>query len=197
VRADAIGVHYHGVWRKLDDPVLPTRGRVWSGQIGAGQARSDPGGSGPFTRLYARLDAFHPLGNWFGNGRIELGQVFAKGSVIVPEALRFRAGGDESVRGYAYRSLTRRVNGIEVGSEVLFTASAELARPILERLPELWGAVFVDAGNAAGSWGELQPAVGVGAGVRYRSPIGPVKLDLAYGEAERRWRLHLTVGLSF
>ena len=196
-QSDAIGLHYHGVWRQLDDPVLPTRGRVWSGQMGVGQARSDPGGTGPFTRLYARLDAFHPLGNWFGNGRIELGQVFAKGNVTVPEALRFRAGGDDSVRGYAYRSLTRRVNGIEVGSEVLFTASAELARPILERLPDLWGAVFIDAGNAAGSWGDLQPAVGVGAGVRYRSPIGPVKLDLAYGEAEQRWRLHLTVGLAF
>lgn len=196
-QSDALSLQYHGVWRRLDDLVLPTRGQVWSGQVGVGQARSEPGGSGPFTRLYARVDAFRPIGSWYGQGRLELGQVFSKGDVIVPEALRFRAGGDESVRGYAYRSLTRQVNGVEVGSEVLFTASAELARPILARLPALWGAVFVDAGRAAGSWRDLKPAVGVGVGLRYRSPVGPVKLDLAYGEAERRLRLHLTVGLAF
>ena len=196
-QSDALSLQYHGVWRRLDDPVLPTRGLVWTGQLGVGQARSEPGGSGPFTRLYAKLDAFRPIGSWYGQGRLELGQVFSKGDVIVPEALRFRAGGDESVRGYAYRSLTRQVNGIEVGSEVLFTASVELARPIMARLPALWGAVFIDAGRAAGRWADLKPAIGVGAGLRYRSPVGPVKLDLAYGEEERRLRLHLTVGLAF
>ena len=196
-QSDAVSLQYHGIWRRLDDLVLPTLGQAWSGQVGAGLARSVPGGSGPFTRLYARLDAFRPLGSWYGQGRLEVGQVFAKGDVIVPEALRFRAGGDESVRGYAYRSLTRQVNGVDVGSEVLFTASAELARPLLARLPALWGAVFVDAGRAAGSWGELKPALGVGVGLRYRSPVGPVKLDLAYGEEDKRLRLHLTVGLAF
>ena len=196
-QSDALSLQYHGVWRRLDDPVLPTRGRAWTGQVAVGQARSEPGGNGPFTRLYGRLDAFQPIGNWYGQGRIELGQVFSIGDLLVPEALRFRAGGDESVRGYAYRSLTRKVNGIEVGSEVLFTASAEVARPLLARLPQLWGALFIDAGRAAGSWGELKPAFGAGVGVRYRSPVGPVKLDLAYGEEERRLRLHLSVGLAF
>ncbi len=196
-QSDAVALHYHGVWRQLDDLVLPTRGRAWTGQVAFGQARSTPGGNGPFTRLYGRLDAFVPLGNWYGQGRIEAGQVFASGDVLVPEALRFRAGGDESVRGYAYRSLTRKVNGTEVGSEVLFTASAEVARPLLARLPQLMGAVFIDAGRAAGSWADLKPAFGAGVGVRYRSPVGPVKLDLAYAEEERRLRLHLSVGLAF
>ncbi len=196
-QSDALTLQYHGVWRKLNDLVLPTRGHVWSGQLGVGQARSEPGGSGPFTRLYARLDAFRPLGSWYGHGRVELGQVFAGGDTLVPEALRFRAGGDESVRGYEYRSLTRQVNGTDVGSEVLFTASAEVARPILARLPALWGAVFIDAGRAAGSWADLKPAIGVGVGLRYRSPVGPIKLDLAYGEEQKRLRLHLTVGLAF
>lgn len=197
-RTDSLAAHYHGIWRKVDDQLLPTTGHVWTGQFGVGLARSDPGSSGPFTRLYARLDAFHPFGaQWYGQGRIELGQVNARAGVVVPDALRFRAGGDNSVRGYAYRSLTPKVNGIDVGGKVLFTASAEVAHPLFDRLPQLWGAVFVDAGNAADAWNDLRPVVGVGAGVRFRSPVGPLKLDLAYGVDDRRFRLHLSVGVSF
>ncbi len=197
-RADSLAVQYQGVWRQLDDLLLPTRGQAWQGQFGVGHARSTPGGQGPFARLYARVDAYRPLGrNWYGQARLEGGQIYARGDVRVPEALRFRAGGDESVRGYEFRSLTRRVNGVEVGSEVLFTASAEVSRPILARLPQLWGAAFVDVGNAAATWADLDPAVGVGIGLRYRSPVGPVKLDLAYGEQVKRLRLHLSVGVAF
>ncbi|MED5622355.1 autotransporter assembly complex protein TamA [Ideonella sp. BN130291] len=195
--SDSLALHYQGIWRDVDDPLLPTRGKVWNGQVGAGVARSDPGTHGPFTRLYARLDAYRPLGSWYTQGRLELGQVFARDDVVVPETLRFRAGGDESVRGYAYRSLTPQQNGVAVSGRVLFTASAEIAHPLMARMPQLWGAAFVDAGRAARTWGELKPAVGVGVGVRYRSPVGPVKLDLAYGEEVRRFRLHLTVGTSF
>jgi translocation and assembly module TamA len=197
-QSDALALQYHGVWRAVDDLVLPTDGRAWTGQFGAGMARSNPGSQGPFGRVYGRLDAFRPLGaGWFGQGRVELGQIFSRNSVLVPETLRFRAGGDESVRGYAYRSLTRQVNGVDVGSEVLFTASAEAAHPILASIPQLWGAVFVDVGRAAATWSDLKPAVGVGVGLRYRSPVGPVKLDLAYGQEVRKLRLHLTVGLAF
>jgi translocation and assembly module TamA len=101
------------------------------------------------------------------------------------------------VRGYKYRSLAPTENGVVVGGKVLFTASAELARPFIDSLPDLMGAVFIDAGRAADTWRQLKPAVGVGVGVRYRSPVGPVKLDLAYGEEARRLRLHLTVGVAF
>lgn len=197
-RSDAVALHYHGIWRTLDDAVLPTRGHVWSGQFGAGHARSSPGGQGPFVRAYVRLDAYRPLGaTWYGQGRVELGQVFVRSGVVVPEALRFRAGGDESVRGYPYRSLTHSVNGVEVGSEVLFTASAEVARPLMASVPALWGALFVDVGRAAVRWQDLDPAVGLGVGLRYRSPVGPVKLDLAWGQELRKLRLHLSVGVAF
>jgi translocation and assembly module TamA len=178
--------------------LLPTRGRVWNGQVGFGQARSDPGRAGAFVRLYGRLHLFHPFADrWYASGRIELGQVFARSGVLVPEALRFRAGGDESVRGYEYRSLAPVVDGVQTSGKVLFTASAEVARPILERLPQLWGAAFIDVGRAADRWGDLNPAVGVGVGVRYRSPVGPAKLDLAWGQEVRRLRLHLSVGVTF
>lgn len=197
-RDDALALQYHGVWRSLDDLVLPTRGHAWQGQLGAGVAQSRPGDRGPFARLYARVDAYRPLGGrWLGQARIELGQVFARDGVRLPEALRFRAGGDESVRGHAYRSLTTTVNGVDVGGKVLFTSSIEAAHPLSARIPALWGAVFVDLGRAALRWSDLHPTWGAGAGLRYRSPVGPVKLDLAWGEAERRLRLHLSVGLAF
>lgn len=195
--ASAISVQYHGIWRKLDDLLSPTRGRVWSGQLGLGQARSSPGGNGPFTRLYGKLNAYMPVGDWFGQARVELGQVLVQGDVRVPETLRFRAGGDESVRGYSYRSLAPIENGIVVSGKVLFTASVEMARPITDRVPGLMGAVFIDAGRAAQNWNDLRPALGYGFGVRYGSPVGQLKLDLAYGQESRQVRLHLSVGVPF
>lgn len=61
-----------------------------------------------------------------------------------------------------------------------------------------WGmALFVDAGDAADSVADLSPVMGVGAGVRYRSPVGPLNVDVAYGEAVREFRLHFSLGLSF
>ncbi len=196
-QSNALGLHYHGIWRDVDDPMLPTKGHVWAGQIGAGMAESDPGGRGPFTRLYGRYRGYWPLGRWYGQARVELGQVFTRHDVTVPESMRFRAGGDNSVRGYAYRALTPQVNGIDTGGRVIFTTSVELARPFLDRVPDLWGAVFIDAGRAADRFSDLKPAVGTGVGLRYRSPIGPVSLDLAYGEEVRKFRLHLNVGVTF
>jgi translocation and assembly module TamA len=196
-QSNALGLHYHGIWRDVDDALLPTRGNVWVGQIGAGMAESEPGARGPFTRLYGRYRGYWPLGRWYTQGRVELGQVFTRDDVTVPESMRFRAGGDNSVRGYAYRSLTPQVNGVDTGGRVIFTTSIEAARPFLARMPELWGAVFLDAGRAADRFGDLKPAFGAGVGLRYRSPIGPVSLDVAYGEEVRKFRLHLNVGLTF
>ncbi len=193
----ALALHYNGIWRQVDNPLLPTTGHVWTAQVAGGQARSNPGGSGPFTRLYARLNTYHRFGAWYGQGRIELGQVISRDDVVVPDPLRFRAGGDESVRGYGYRVLAPTENGVVVGGKVLFTASAEIARPFLNNLPDLMGAVFIDAGRAAQSWKGLNPALGYGVGVRYGSPVGQLKLDLAWGQEVRQARLHLTVGVPF
>jgi translocation and assembly module TamA len=193
----ALTAQYHGIWRRVDDNVLPTRGHVLALQGGVGQASAKPGRRGPFARAYARLHSYWPLGSWYGHTRVELGQVFARRGLNVPEPLRFRAGGDESVRGYAYRSLAPVVDGELASGDVLFTASAEIARPFIKRLPDLWGAAFIDAGRAAERWSDLDPAFGYGVGVRYRSPIGPVRLDLAWGQEVKKLRLHLTVGVTF
>ena len=197
--ASAVSANYHWVWRELDSVLLPTRGLSLSLQAGAGQARSDGGNSGPFARLYGRLTGYLPLGaNWYGQARLEAGQIVKADSVTVPDALGFRAGGDESVRGYAYRSLAPvGANGGTVSGQVLLSSSIELARPISPGLPNVWGAVFIDAGRAVERWSGLRPAVGYGAGVRWRSPIGPLRADLAWAEELRRLRLHFSVGIAF
>ena len=58
-------------------------------------------------------------------------------------------------------------------------------------------AFFVDAGNAGDTVSELDPAVGYGIGGRWRSPAGPVGVDLAYGERTGNFRLHFSLGFTF
>lgn len=193
----ALTLNFNGVWRDLDSIVLPTRGHSVALESGIGRVRGS-GVGGPFARLRARYQLWQPLGgSWYGQARVELGQVFARESINVPETQRFRAGGDDSVRGYAYRSLTPQVGGVDVGGRVLATASIEVAHPISANLPSVWWATFIDAGNAATGWSDWSAVWGAGVGVHWRSPVGPLRADLAYGDALRQWRLHLSVGIAF
>lgn len=194
----ALSANAQGVWRRLDDPILPTRGWTLSLQGGVGRANGNLTPSGFFSRAYGRLTVYQPLGaDWHAQARLELGQVFRPDGVAVPDSQQFRAGGDDSVRGYAYRSLGPLVDGAVDSGDALATMSLEVARPISPRLPSVWGAVFVDAGNAADSFRHLTPAVGAGVGVRWRSPVGPLRLDWAYGRELHKARLHFSVGISF
>lgn len=194
----AVSANYHGTWRRVDDKILPTEGLILALQGGLGLANGTPGERGLFGRAFGRLVGYHRLGStWYGQARIEFGQVFRPDRVPVPDSQQFRAGGDDSVRGYSYRSLGPVIDGAVDSGDALFSASVELARPIVTDIPELWGAVFADAGRAAVSFSELRPAVGLGVGLRYRSPVGPLRLDLAWGEETRRLRLHFSVGVTF
>ena len=164
-----------------------------------GEATSPGGASGPFSRLYSRLTGYLPFGdNWYGQARVEAGQIVKAAKLTVPDALGFRAGGDDSVRGYAYRTLAPvGADGGTLSGQSLLTGSIELAHPILASQPALWGAVFIDAGRAVADWRDYKPALGYGVGLRYRSPIGPLKVDLAYGDGLKKFRLHFTVGIAF
>ncbi len=76
-------------------------------------------------------------------------------------------------------------------------ASAEYVH-WLERWSGNWGiAGFVDVGDAGDSFKALDPAVGVGLGVRWRTVAGPLAVDVAYGEREKRIRLHFSVAIAF
>ena len=196
--AFALSANFHGGWRNLDNVILPTRGATLKVELGVGRSHGTDAKSGLFTRTYGRLVGYLPLGaTWYGQARVELGRVFLPSGVVVPDSKLFRAGGDESVRGYSFRSLGPQVDGAVGGGISLATASIEFARPISARLPSVWGAVFIDAGNAATSFGNLKPVYGTGVGVRWRSPVGPLRLDWAYGSETREGRFHFSVGIAF
>jgi translocation and assembly module TamA len=198
VDAVAISANLHGVWRDLDSIALPTDGQTLSVQLGLGRANGTDAVTGTFGRVYARVTAYRPLGRaWYGQARIELGRVFLESGMVVPESLRWRAGGDESVRGYSYRELGPEVDGVVAGGDVVASASFELARPFSDAMPSLWGAVFVDVGNAARSFAEWEPRYGAGFGVRWRSPVGPLRVDLAWPDDSSRPRLHFSIGIAF
>jgi translocation and assembly module TamA len=184
--------------RNLDNALLPTRGYALSTQFGGGLAEGSASKKGPFMRAYGRLTGYQPIGSWYAQGRLELGRVFTPPGVQVPDTLRFRAGGDNSVRGYAWRSLSPTdSDGDTTGGRMLFTTSVEMAHPLKASMPNLWGAVFIDAGRAADKIADLNPALGYGVGLRYRSPVGPLSIDWAWGQEVHRGRIHLNVGVVF
>jgi translocation and assembly module TamA len=194
--ASAVTVMQQWLRRDLDSPVLPTLGFTANTYAGLGRSFAALNDSGWFLRTYGRLTWYRPLPRaWYATMRGEMAQVFAGSNVSVPDTLLYRAGGDESVRGYGYRTLGVKQGGITLGGRSLFTGSLELAHPLLTRIPSLWGAVFADIGDAAQSWSALDLKLGVGAGVRWRSPVGPLRLDAAYGKDVRAFRLHFSVGI--
>jgi translocation and assembly module TamA len=195
--ASAITATQQWLWRDLDNTILPTKGVTANLSAGLGQTFSTLNDRGLFGRAYGRLTWYRPLPlNWYATARAEAGLVLAQPGVSVPDTLLFKAGGDESVRGYAYRSLGDVQDGVTLGGRTLLTGSMEVAHPISDRFPSLWGALFTDVGDAATTWRELSPRWGYGAGLRWRSPVGALRLDAAYGQETHEYRFHFSVGIS-
>jgi len=129
--------------------------------------------------------------------RTSLGAVVSRQFDILPPSLRFFTGGDESVRGYAYNSLGPLANpgdpDSNTGGRYLFVASAELEHRLYQ---DVSGVAFFDAGNAALSM-KIPLAFGTGVGVRYKTPIGKFRLDLAKPlntVVNKHWRVHVNFG---
>jgi translocation and assembly module TamA len=195
--ATALSLTGQWIFRDVDSQILPTTGTTSIAQLTGGRTYSALEQEGYFARTYARVTWYQPLfWQWNLTSRVEGGQVFAGHNVSVPDTLLFKAGGDDSVRGYAYQSLGVTRDGVLVGGKTLATGSLELAHPIWPTLPTVWGAVFVDAGSVADRISEMQANVGYGTGIRWRSPVGPLRLDVAYGHATHEWRIHFSVGIS-
>jgi translocation and assembly module TamA len=126
-------------------------------------------------------------------GRVQFGGTESNGFNAVPPSLRFFAGGDQSVRGYDYQSLSpENSQGDKIGGQYLFAASVEYQYSFAER----WRlAGFYDQGNTFNSLSTPSLKSAVGVGVRWVSPVGPLRLDLAHPlDGEGGVRLHFSMG---
>ncbi len=206
--ASAVTANWGWTGRYFDDNSAPSRGYGLALEVAAGYTLT--GEQVPFTRTYARWLGVLPLGSAEDKElrarrsrlqlRVEAGAVSAKESAQIPSTLMFLTGGDTTVRGYSYKQIgTVRPDGTTVAGRYLGVASVEWQRPFVynNKLTEWESVVFVDAGAVADKPGELKPKVGVGVGARWRSPVGPVQADLAYGVDSKKFRLHFRLGFTF
>jgi translocation and assembly module TamA len=126
--------------------------------------------------------------------RAQGGAVLATTRDGIPSALLFRTGGDTTVRGYAFESLGVQDGDATVPGRYYAVLNTELTHWVREA----WGiAAFVDAGNATDSLSDAHLALGYGAGLRVRTPLGPFRVDVAYGQDVHSVRIHFSVGLTF
>ncbi|MFN5511745.1 MAG: autotransporter assembly complex protein TamA [Burkholderiales bacterium] len=184
--------------RDLDSPVFPTRGQVLNLQVSA--AHEGLGSERSFMRGYASVARLIPVLNVAGRERArlllraELGHVQAASRDGIPSANLFRTGGGQSVRGYAAQSLGLALGEATVGGRMMAVGSVEWQQAIDEH----WAwAVFADLGDVADRWANWRAHWGLGSGLRWRTPIGPLKIDLARGLQGGRWRLYTSLGVVF
>ena len=179
--------------RKVDDLLYPQRGYSVNLQIGG--AVEDSFSDRRFLRLYGKANYFYPLSDKQTLiVRGELGGVEADGRDGIPDDFLFRAGGSQSVRGYSFGSLGVPLLGATVRGRYMVVGSIEARQQVAENW---WAAAFYDTGGVADRFGDIDRVAGYGVGVRWRSPLGPINFDVAYGQAESKVRLHFSVGYAF
>ena len=125
--------------------------------------------------------------------RSELGAMRQSDFAALPPSVRFFAGGDNSVRGYDYKSLgPTDSTGQVIGGSALAVASLEYEHNVR---PHWSVAMFVDSGNAFDR-GAFDTRTGAGIGARWQSPLGPIRVDVAhpFDDPTTSWRLHITLG---
>jgi translocation and assembly module TamA len=189
----ALSLNREVILREVDNVLNPTTGYFATLQLnGATKVLlSDQN----FVRVYGRGVYFYPISTRDSLIlRSEIGVTFAPNTNGIPTDFLYRTGGSQTVRGYAYQSLGVKQGDAVVGGRYLFVGSIEYVRWILEN----WGAaVFIDTGNAWNDFSQITLVRGYGTGVRWRSPVGSLSADVAYGEALREFRVDFTIGFRF
>ena len=110
----------------------------------------------------------------------------------MPSTYRFFAGGDVSVRGYKHQSLSPTDNEVSIGGKHILTSGLEVDYLFYESFR--W-AVFTDQGNAFNDWKDFELQKSVGTGLRWVTPIGAIRLDIAKAlDGNKAWRFHITIG---
>lgn len=219
----ALSANYAWTRRRFDNLLQPNDGHGWAVELGAGTTLTPI--RRPFTRTRVRWLGIWPIASdqpttnqttatALGEAkrapvrssagrltlRLEGGAVVAQTEAPIPESQLFLTGGDNAVRGYGLRAIgiPQSDGGVRPGRYLAVT-SLEWQRPLVRqgvRTP-FETVLFVDGGAVADKPGDLTLKWGVGAGIRYNSPVGPLQVDLAYGLDTKSLRLHLNVGFTF
>ncbi len=182
-------------WRRqiVDNPLHIRRGDVTEIRIGGGSQLflSDQ----DFIRTYARHQSWWPVGSRDVIFlRAEVGYTLASSRFGIPQEYLFRAGGIQSIRGYDFKSIGVQEGNATVGGRTLATATVEYTHWFTQQ----WGAAaFADIGSAADNWQRMHPFLGYGGGVRWRSPAGPIALDLARSHETGTLRFHFSLAVAF
>jgi len=179
--------------RKVSDrDVFPLRGHRLGAEL---RGTDELLGS---TMTFAQATAWFRWVRAFGEGnrvlaRLNGGVTASRDFSTLPPSVRFFAGGDESIRGFDYNSLgPKDGDGNVIGGDNLLVASLEYERHLRGNF---YGAVFVDAGNAFNN-ADFTAEVGAGIGLKWRSPLGPLRLYLGYpvSDNDQSLRVHLRLG---
>ena len=178
----------------VDDKLFPRRGIGGSVTLRGGA--EGVGSDATFAQVHARASWFKGLGE---RNRLivrgEIGHTFTDALTAMPPSLRFYAGGDRSIRGYEYREVGPRIGDFSVGAKNVVTASGEFEHYFNDTLG---AAAFVDGGDAFDG-SEAKWRTGVGVGVRYKSPVGPIRFDIARGldDPDSPFTIGLSIGAEF
>ncbi len=183
------------IWtrNRVDDRLNPKRGYLAVGQVAAASERllSDQ----DFIRLSGRVQQYWTPSpkNQF-SARFELGTVIADSRREIPQDYLFRAGGTNSLRGFEFLGVGVLDQGVVQGGRRLVLGSVEYVRWVRE---SLGSAVFLDLGDVADTWSDIDITPAVGFGVRYKTPAGPIALDIAKAQGQRGARIHFALGVAF
>ncbi len=216
-----LGLHYLSIaFRKLPTDsknhahfLMPSIGYTWSSiqkkgfsQRGARASINLQGGLKPAlstTNMLQAISRFKWVFPITDSARMllrgDLGTIVTREFNKIPWNLRFFTGGDHTVRGFGYNSIGPRekdLNGdfIVVGGRHLVVGSTEFEQKIYKNFS---GAIFVDTGNAMNKWSS-RLKTGAGFGIRYETPLGPLRLDIARPmmRGKQKPRIHLTFGIN-
>lgn len=188
---------FRAEYTSVDDRLLPRNGFAATAMLRGGVGTAGEGEDDTFVQLHGTVRWFRGLGE---RSRIilrgERGMTRLDTPIgTLPPSLRFHAGGERSIRGYAWREVGPRLrNGDErfaVGARHVVTGSVEFESYLNDR----WGwAAFVDAGSAYNHRPDIH--TGVGFGLRWRSPVGPIRIDVARGlkNPESPFQIYLGLG---
>jgi translocation and assembly module TamA len=197
---ESLSAHYAWTWRRFDTLPFPSQGWGFGLEVGSGVTLGSQ--QTPYGRWMGKVLAMQPL--WESDHKLslrgELGGVVTRDASGIPTTQLFLAGGDGSVRGYALSGIGVTTSpGVISPGRYLATGSAEWQIPIYRQSQRTdWeGTVFVDAGAVANTPSQMRAKVGAGIGARWRSPVGPLQIDLAQAQDTHQWRLHMSVGFKF